>query len=112
MRSPDITVKQGAKTMYRRHKYKVLLTFFITLLSAVVAQALDVNYDESKVPKYVLPNPLLLADGTKVTDANMWRHRRRPEILRLFEQHVYGKSPGRPDEMTLTVASVDTEAFD
>jgi hypothetical protein len=98
--------------MYTRHKYKVLLTFFIMLLPALVTQALDVNYDESKVPKYTLPDSLLLADGTKVTDANMWRQRRRPQILRLFEQHVYGKAPGRPKEMNFTVTSVDTEALD
>jgi hypothetical protein len=87
------------------------MTFFVTLLSAVETQALEVNYDESKVPKYVLPDPLLLADGTKVTDANMWRQRRRPEILRLFERHVYGKAPGRPDGMNFTISSVDTEAL-
>ncbi|UCC23631.1 MAG: acetylxylan esterase [Planctomycetota bacterium] len=98
--------------MYIRHKYKILLTFLIMLLSAVVAQALDVNYDESKVPEYTLPDPLLLADGSKVTDANTWLRRRRPEILRLFEQHVYGKLPPRPDGMNFTVASVDTEALD
>ncbi|UCC21411.1 MAG: acetylxylan esterase, partial [Planctomycetota bacterium] len=98
--------------MYIRHKYKIVLTFLITLLLTIVAQALDVNYDESKVPKYVLPDPLLLADGTKVTDANTWRRRRRPEILSLFEQHVYGKVPPRPDEINFTVASVDTKALD
>ena len=33
--------------------------------------------------------------GETVRDAKTWRERRRPEILRLFETQVYGRSPGR-----------------
>lgn len=73
--------------------------------------AWDVNYDESKVPEYTLPDPLLLSDGTRVTDAHTWFSRRRPEILRLFEQHVYGRTPGRPQGMTFHVTSVDERAL-
>jgi len=91
--------------------YGILSIFLFTATLAIGAQAQDVNYDESKVPKYVLPDLLLLADGIKVADANMWRQRRRPEILRLFEQHVYGKAPGRPERMNFALASVDTEAL-
>src|SRR5215510_11997690 len=36
------------------------------------------NYDESKVPAYTLPDPLVMADGKRVTDAQTWRTRRRP----------------------------------
>jgi len=43
-----------------------------------------------------MPDPLILADGTPVTDAAMWTGRRRAEILRLFESQVYGRAPGRP----------------
>jgi hypothetical protein len=28
-----------------------------------------------------------------VIDAQTWRTKRRPEILRLFETHVYGRTP-------------------
>src|SRR2546426_11167204 len=51
------------------------------------------NEDESKVPPYTLPDPLVLADGKKVTDARTWRKKRRPQLLRLFETHVYGRTP-------------------
>ena len=53
----------------------------------------EANEDESKVPPYTLPDPLVLADGRKVTDAQMWTSERRPELLRLFETHVYGRTP-------------------
>ena len=72
----------------------------------------DVNTDESKVPEYTLPDPLVLSDGTSVTDAQVWVEQCRPEILRLFEQHVYGRTPGRqPEGMTFDVTSVDRKAL-
>jgi len=70
------------------------------------------NYDESKVPAYTLPDPLVMADGTKVTSAEMWRTKRRPEILELFRSHVYGRSPGKPDGMTFKVFDNDPKALD
>jgi hypothetical protein len=71
----------------------------------------EVNVDEAEVPEYTLPDPLILSDGTRVADAQTWMAQRRPEILRLFEEHVYGRAPGRPVGMTFTVTLVDREAL-
>jgi hypothetical protein len=71
-----------------------------------------INYDESKVPEYTLPDPLTLEDGTKVTDAITWREKRRPELIKLFEEYMYGKSPGRLESITFEVTSVDTESLE
>ncbi|MCS7304912.1 MAG: acetylxylan esterase [Thermoguttaceae bacterium] len=71
-----------------------------------------VNYDESKVRPYTLPDPLVCLDGTKVTDPKLWWEKRRPEILQLFEEHMYGKSPGRPKDMKFEVRSVEPKALD
>lgn len=57
------------------------------------------NYDEAAVPAYELPDPLRRADGSVVADAAGWTGGRRAEVLRLFEEHVYGRSPGRPGGM-------------
>ncbi len=50
-------------------------------------------YDESQVPNYDLPEILITEDGRKVENIDRWEGERRQEILALFEQHVYGKTP-------------------
>ncbi len=83
---------------------------FTVLLRPCGAQ--EANYDESKVPQYTLPDPLVCGDGTKVTDADTWRQKRRPEILSLFEEHMFGKAPGKPQLMTFITTSVNKNALD
>ena len=68
------------------------------------------NYDESQVPSYELPEILRLADGTIVENADRW-DRRRSEILRQFEEQVYGKAPGRPAAMRFTVVEEEEAAL-
>ena len=75
------------------------------------AQPAGANYDEAKVPAYTLPDPLRFADGSPVADAAAWRERRRPELLRLFEEHVYGRSPGPPAKMRFVVVESDPRAL-
>ena len=73
---------------------------------------IPVNYDESKVGSYRLPDPLVLANGKPVRDAKTWFDKRRPELVRLFEEDEYGRSPGRPAGMSFDVFEKDTPAFD
>ena len=55
------------------------------------------QYDESKVPEYELPDALTLNDGRKVRSIKDWERKRRPELLKLFEENIYGKAPvGKP----------------
>lgn len=68
------------------------LLLFTTISTAVLAQA---NYDEAAVPAYTLPDPLLSESGTPITQVSQWEQQRRPEILALFEQHVYGHTLGK-----------------
>ena len=61
-------------------------------------------YEKEKVTMLNLPDPLILLDGRKVTDVKTWKEKRRPEILKLFETNVYGRTMiGRPKEMTWKV---------
>jgi hypothetical protein len=69
------------------------------------------NYDEAKVPAYTLPDPLIRADGKRVTTARDWKRHRRPEILELFEREVYGRAPGKPKAMKFETVSIKTNAL-
>jgi len=86
--------------------------FAVTLAgSPALAQPPGTNTDEARVPAYTLPDPLRLQDGQPVRDAAGWREHRRPEVLRLFEECVYGKSPARPAAMRFLVVETDPRAL-
>ncbi len=72
-----------------------LFVLFAVGFGGLEAQAQEFvpNYDEDKVPKYTLPDPLVMENGEKVTDVETWKAKRRPEILALFKEHVYGAMP-------------------
>ena len=80
--------------------------------ATLAAQPEGFNYDESKVPQYTLPDPLITASGEAVTDAQTWNERRRPQILELFTTQVYGRSPGKPPAMTFQEFDRDEAALD
>jgi pimeloyl-ACP methyl ester carboxylesterase len=85
------------------------LLAFQSLLSA--GEAEQFNYDETKVGDYTLPDVLKTQDGRTVSDVKLWESVRRPEILELFKTHVYGRSPGRPQNMTFKVVNEVPDAL-
>ncbi len=89
------------------------LALSATLLAAAGApsQTPPANEDESKVPPYTLPDPLVLADGKKVGDAKTWNDQRRPELLRLFESQVYGRTPPGGPRPRFQVGRTDASAL-
>ena len=84
----------------------------LTLLGWSHGQSAEVNYDETKVPQFTLPDPLVLANGEPVTDAATWLGKRRGEILSLFEAQMFGKAPRGPETLRTQVMSVDTQALE
>ncbi len=73
---------------------------------------IPVNYDEAKVGTYTLPDPLVLANGKHVKDAKAWYQKRRPEIVRLFEENQFGRSPAAPANLAYDRFDKGTPAFD
>ena len=71
----------------------------LCLLPLSAAAQKEANYDEALVPEYTLPDPLRFEDGSAVKTPEDWS-RRRAELLGLFADHVYGRTPvGRPEAM-------------
>ena len=71
-------------------------TLWIVLLAIAIpalAQQSAANYDESKVGTYTLPDPLKLENGTAVRTEREWNEKRRPELLDLFAENVFGRMP-------------------
>jgi dienelactone hydrolase len=73
---------------------------FVALCSIVLSVPLcgaqripGYNYDESKIPPYHLLDPLRMEDGRPVTTPKQWYTERRPQIVRLFEENVFGRTP-------------------
>jgi len=73
------------------------------------AQPKKANYEESKAGGNTLPDPLKFDNGEPVKDAKQWP-KRREEILRLFEENVYGRAP-KPYDMTFEKKSVVNDAL-
>jgi hypothetical protein len=68
------------------------------------------NYDESKANPYPdLPDPLTMNDGQKVTTPQIWREKRRPEIIEMEEESVYGRIPSYVPKVSWRVTAVDHE---
>ena len=65
------------------------------------------NYTEAKAGSYTLPDPL-----ENVPDAKTWNEKRRAEIVRLFEENQFGRSPGRPADLSFEVFEQSAPAFD
>jgi hypothetical protein len=57
---------------------------------------IPINYEESKVGEYNLPNPLILQGGSKVNSKKIWSRKRRKEIYALFEKEQFGEAPPLP----------------
>ena len=65
-----------------------LAFFLLVLLGKAAAQ----NYNEQLVPAFTLPKLM-------VTSVRAWEEVRRPEILRMFEDNIYGQFPRDQDSV-------------
>jgi dienelactone hydrolase len=73
------------------------------------SQRPDINYVEARVPEYALPDALGTT-GARVASPGEWSGR-RAAILELFREHVYGRSPGRPDRLQFQRLQEDASAM-
>ena len=76
-----------------------------SLLAGHAQEADEANYDESKIPPYTLPALLKTSDGREITTVQQWEQIRRPELLSVFTEQVYGKMPA--DKVDVSYKKLD-----
>ncbi|MCC6536671.1 MAG: acetylxylan esterase [Bryobacterales bacterium] len=93
--------------------------FITPLLFAQIADyppdtvaGIPVNYTESAAGTYTLQDPLVMQNGAPVRDAKTWNTQRRPELVRLFEEHQFGSAPAKPVGLRFDVFDKGTPALD
>jgi hypothetical protein len=92
---------------------RTLLPCFLLLaaLDALAQVPSGANYEESRVPRYTLPDPLVMSSGERVSSPATWTDKRRPELLKLLETEMFGRAPGRPEGMRFEVRSTAGDAL-
>ena len=90
---------------------RVLLVLLSMLFGFESVYAQKISYDESKIPEYTLPDPLVTADGVIVRSKKQWEKKRRPELLKLFEEEMFGTMPGKPSGLHFEVLSEASDAL-
>lgn len=71
----------------------------------------EFNYYEERVPKYTLPSLLITSTGKTVAGSKEWMKVRRPEILELFRENVFGRVPAISYTGSFVVANLDKNAM-
>jgi hypothetical protein len=68
----------------------------------------DVIRDEASVPPYQLPPILVSSEGKPITTAEEWFNLRRPQLMALFGNLIYGVVPAPESPITTTFGVVKT----
>jgi hypothetical protein len=72
----------------------------------------EFNYIEARVPEYTLPDPLVTQDDTRISSPQTWTTVRRPELMELFRDNVYGRRPGVEYSVNYETEAEIQDAFD
>jgi hypothetical protein len=83
--------------------HKTLFTLATAALS-FVATAMEFPAFDALPVQRALPDAFTMMDGTRITTAQEWTEKRRPQLVALFEHYIYGVAPGAPEiEVSETV---------
>ncbi|MBO5723809.1 MAG: acetylxylan esterase [Lentisphaeria bacterium] len=66
---------------------------------------------EDRVPPYTLPDPLQCFDGRRISSREEYLQYKRPELLRFYQDKLYGTLPPAPDRMDYTLLKEKKDAF-
>jgi hypothetical protein len=104
-------VRMTCVSLFKWLRFLLLIGVAFVISANQSDAATKENTDESRVPPYVLPDPLMAADGTRIKTADEWNAKRRPELLQLFETEVYGRAPQQKPELRFQIESENRDAL-
>lgn len=114
--SPQDTGHQRAMRLVKHIiRFSLIVAFLFFVVNVSTAKEAkefdkDVNYDEASVPHYDLPPLLVTEEGDTVTSIEQWRDVRRPQIVALFSNLIYGRIPSPASPIKTTYEIVKTDA--
>lgn len=100
-RAPMIFSLHRAVTRYATRHHSIALASLFLFCAACLAQEKSAAW----------PNPLILQNGEAVRNADQFTRERRPELLKLFAENLYGFTPTTALKERFTVDSVDQHAL-
>ncbi|MEX0287574.1 MAG: acetylxylan esterase [Flavobacteriaceae bacterium] len=86
------------------------LYVLILVPMSIVAQ--EYNTEEAEVPEYKLPELLVNQSGKRISTIEAWEKDRRAEVLKLFEEEVYGKQALETIAVDASEKLIDSIAFE
>ena len=95
--------------MFQNYSKTIIVFFLILCCLSIYGQ--KANYDESNIPLFTLPDPLVLNNGKRIKSDKEWMKYRRSEIISLFEENVYGKAPKSSNNIRYRLLNSDNEAL-
>lgn len=91
--------------------FVLIVMQYIAWNNCAQAQEDSLNYDESKIPPYTLPELLVTDDGRVIHNSNEWENIRRPVIFKKFTENMYGRVPGKPRDIHYKTTYVNNNAL-
>ena len=84
---------------------------WVMLLTSIITTSLAQKKLADPDTTYQLPAILTTQAGKKITNKADWEKIRRPEILSLFSENVYGKTPEKKIPLRFVTTSVNSNAL-
>jgi hypothetical protein len=78
---------------YRQFRPSLLCMLLLAAMTYKTIHAQSSEQQRPQVPNYQLPEVLVCENGTTIDSPEDWTEKRRPEVLNLVADHVYGRMP-------------------
>ena len=89
-----------------------LISILLLITSSLFSQNVEVNYDESKIKPFILPDPLIDNSGKIIKNKKQWEKKRAPEILEIFKNQMFGIMPDQELKVSFIQAKAPKEILD